>query len=213
MTSQTVESNLCRSRLTAPDFTQQIERLARKYTRSNTIAWEDAAQSAQIKILQAVEAGKFRQGEVPAFDAWALTVARFEIIDLVRREKVRYCLSLDALILGKTLALSETIAAEFDALDSLERTDLVHRAVEAIQILDQQYPERQYWQLWQGQEKKQTQLAMELGLSQGEVSKRWKELVRNVAERLGVPRSETVQRGHHGMRYRRVVRQRSGARW
>ncbi|MBD1821531.1 sigma-70 family RNA polymerase sigma factor [Cyanobacteria bacterium FACHB-DQ100] len=210
-----LEPHLHESRLIASDFTQRLERIARKYTRGSTIVWEDAAQSAQMKVLQAVRSGKFRQGGADEFDRWALTVARFEIIDLVRKEKHRHCASLDAVIPGTDLALSETIAAEFDALDSLEQTDLVLQAIAAIQELDQRLPQRGYMTLWQGQVqgKTQTQLAIALGVSQGEASKRWKEMVSQVSERLGILRPEAIQQEHQAIGKRKGKQRRSTAQW
>lgn len=183
------------SRLIDPIFSQRLHRLAHKHTRGTTVGWEDAAQSARVKILQAVRSGRFRQGGAIEFDHWALTVARCEIIDLVRREKRRHCPSLDAVIPGTDLMLSETIADEFNELDSLERTDLVRRAIAAISELNQCHPNQNYLALWQGQVqgKTQTQLAKELGLSQGEVSKRWRELISRLTSALGLVTTETVQ--------------------
>lgn len=199
------------SRLITPDFGQRLHRLARKHTRGTAIAWEDAAQSAQIKILQAIRAGKFRQGGVLEFDRWALTVARFEIIDIVRREKYRHCASLDAVIPGTDLVLLETVQDEWNQLDSLERTDLVSSAIAAIADLHQRDPDRNYLSLWQGQlqGKTQTQLAKELGLSQGEVSKRWKELISRLTLVLGLITPETIQQEVK----RKRGRPRSTAQW
>lgn len=201
--------------LIVPEHCQRIEQIARKQTRGTTIAWEDAAQVAQIKVLQAVRNGKFRQGGADEFYRWAATVARFEIIDLVRKEKYRHCTSLDAAIIGTDLLLADTIADDFNALDSLEQTDLIVRAMTTIRELDQRHPERNYLKLWQGQVqgKKQTQLAMELGVSQGEVSKRWKELVGKVAETLGLLKPETIQQEHQSVRQRQIKRKRSTAQW
>lgn len=216
MASQlTVEPHPYERLLIVLEHCQRIERIARKQTRGTTIAWEDAAQVAQLKVLQAVREGKFRQGGAVEFYRWAATVARFEIIDLIRKEKYRHGVSLDAAIPGTDLLLSDTIPDEFNALDSLERTDLVLRSLEAIRELDQRCPERSYLELWQGQVqgKKQTQLAMELGLSQGEVSKRWKELVGKVAEALGLLHSETIQQERQSARKRQVERRRSTTQW
>lgn len=198
-----------------PEHRQRIERIARKQTRGTAIAWKDAAQAAQMKVLQAVRDGKFRRGGAAEFYRWAATVARFEVIDIVRREKYRHCTSLDAAIPGTDLLLADTIADEFNALDSLEQTDLVLRAIEAIRELDQRYPKRGYLNLWQGQVqgKTQTQLAKELGITQGEISKRWKELVGNVAEMLGVLQPETIQQEHQAVRKRKVERTRSTTQW
>lgn len=183
------------SRLIDPIFSQKLHRVARRHTRGTTLAWEDAAQSALIKILQAVRSGGFRQGGAMEFDRWALKVAKNAIIDLVDREKRRHCSSLDAVIGGTDLMLSETIANEFNELDSLERTDLIRCAIAAIYKLNQRHPEQNYLALWQGrvQGKTQTQLAKELRLSQGEVSKRWKELISKLTIALGLVTTEMVQ--------------------
>ncbi len=182
--------------LTAPEHQQRIRRIARKQTRGTTIDWEDAAQAAQIKILQALRSDKFHQGGPDAFYRWATTVARFEIIDLVRKEQHRHHASLDATLPGTELARLDTIADEFNAGESLERTDLVLRAIAAITELDQRHPDRGYLILWQGQVagKKQTQLAADMGVTQGEVSKRWRELVGQVAAVLGLVSSTAVNR-------------------
>jgi len=216
MASQlTVKPHPYEQLLIAPEHCQQIERIARKQTRGTAIAWEDAAQAAQMKVLQAVRDGKFRQGGVAEFYRWAATVARFEVIDIVRREKYRHCMSLDASIPGTDLPLADTIADEFNALDSLEQSDLVLKAMDAIREFDQRYPKRGYLQLWQGQVqgKTQTQLAKELGVTQGEISKRWKDLVGKVSEMLEKLQPETIQREHQTGRNSKVERTRSTAQW
>jgi RNA polymerase sigma factor (sigma-70 family) len=203
------------SLLAAPDHQQRIKRIARKQTRGTTIDWEDAAQAAQIKILQALRQGKFHQGEPEAFYRWATTVARFEIIDLVRKEQHRRHTSLDAALPGTDLARLDTIADEFNAADNLERTDLVLRAIAAITELDQRHPDRGYLILWQGQVagKKQTQLAADLGVTQGEVSKRWRELVGQVAAALGLVASTAVKRQQAQIQPPPAARPRSTAQW
>ncbi len=198
-----------------PEHCRRVERIARKHTRGSAIPWEDAAQAAQIKVLQAVRDGKFRQGGDAEFYRWATTVSRFEIIDLVRREQYRHCTSLDAAIPGTDLLLSDTIADRFNDLDTLEQTDLVLRAIDAIQELDRLHPAHSYLKLWQGQVqgKTQTQLAKEIGITQGEVSKRWKELIGKVAEVLGVVRNDALKREHETVRKRKPERKRSTAQW
>jgi RNA polymerase sigma factor (sigma-70 family) len=195
--------------LICPHHHKRLERIARKHTRGTAIAWEDAVQAAQIKILEAVRAGKFRHGGAQEFYRWSTTVARFEIIDLVRREKRHPKTSLDQPIIGTDLPLSETIAAEFNLLDSVERSDLVLKALEAIHQLELCHPDRQYLKLWQGmvQGKKQMQLALDLGVSQGAISKRWKELVQRIAEELGLLQVEAVrQEVQHWAEQKRVGR-------
>jgi RNA polymerase sigma factor (sigma-70 family) len=195
-----------------------VERIARRQTRGTSVLWEDAAQSAHAKVLQALQAGKFRQGGINEFYCWAATVARFEIIDLVRRERYRNCASLDRPIPGTDVLLSETIADPFNLLDAVERSDLALRAIEAIALLDQRYPDRAYGLLWQGrvQGKHQTQIAAELGLTQGAVSKRWKELVRRVAETLELLDDASTQPSAPPLSseaQQRKVRSRSQSQW
>jgi RNA polymerase sporulation-specific sigma factor len=170
--------------LVDPIHCRLIEKIARKQTRGTSIAWEDAVQAAQLKILQALRAGKFRRGGRTEFYRWAATVARFEIIDQVRQE--RPCASLDVTREDSQFSLLEMLADSFNAVEALEQSDLVTRAIATIQKLDRYYPDRGYLKLWQGQVqgKTQTQLAHEVGITQGEVSKRWKELLRRLAMEL-----------------------------
>lgn len=186
---------ICGDLLVAPDHQQRIERIARKQTRGTSISWEDAAQAAHIKVLQAVESGKFRQGDIQKFYHWAMVVARFAIIDLVRQERRRKCDSLDQKLPGTDIALIETIQDEFNLLDIVEHADLLLRTIETVKELDLRYPHRQYLKLWQGkvEGKKQRQLAIDLNLTQGSVSKLWKELSRRVAMALGLLTIKTVQ--------------------
>jgi DNA-directed RNA polymerase specialized sigma24 family protein len=72
-------------RLTQSAHIDRINQIARKQTRGSNVDWEEAVQVAQLKLLTAVRAGKFRQGNEQDFDRWASTVARFAIIDLVRK--------------------------------------------------------------------------------------------------------------------------------
>ncbi|NJR67679.1 MAG: hypothetical protein HC771_02680 [Synechococcales cyanobacterium CRU_2_2] len=98
---------------------------------------------------------------------------------------------------GTDLAVLDTIADQFDASETLERNDLLGQAIAAIHELDQHYLARGYLKLWQGQVqgKKQTQLATDLGITQGEVSKRWRELVARIADML------SKKSGAAGFRY------------
>ncbi len=174
----------------------QIEKIARKYTRGSPIPWEDAFQTAEMKIIEAVKAGRFRQGEIEDFYRWASVVAKYEIIDFIRRESRRSCQSLDELIPGTNVSVLDNISDEFNLLDVVERADIVVKAIEAIFRLDKSYPQRGYLKLWQGmiENKKQTQLAFELGIGQPEISKRWKEMVGRIAEDLGLCQAKKVRR-------------------
>ncbi|MBW4643873.1 MAG: sigma-70 family RNA polymerase sigma factor [Goleter apudmare HA4340-LM2] len=169
-------------------YRQRLEKIARKYTRGTSLSWEDAVQTAHLKVFLAFQAGKFRQGSVEQFYYWAIAVARCVIIDSVRRESLRKCQSLDDNIPGTDMSLLETIPDELSTLDAIERADLILQARESIYQLDKCYPHRNYLKLWQGKVdgKTQIQIATELRISQGEVSKRWQELLGRIAELLGV---------------------------
>jgi RNA polymerase sigma factor (sigma-70 family) len=166
---------------------RRLEQIARKQTRGSGLHWEDAVQSAEIKLLQAVRAGKFRQGDAAAFYRWASSVARFEIIDLVRKDKRERCTSLDQTVCEGETSWLELVADDFNALDSLVRSDLVERAIAAIVAIDQAHPEKCFLQLWQAKllDKRQSDLAAELGITQSAISKRWKELTQQLITHLG----------------------------
>ncbi|MBE9028207.1 sigma-70 family RNA polymerase sigma factor [filamentous cyanobacterium LEGE 11480] len=170
-----------------PDHIKRIERIARKQTRGSGLDWQDAAQSAQTKLLKAFRAGKFRQGDAAAFYRWASSVARFEIIDLVRKEKRQRCSSLDQTLSEGQTTWLELVADDFNALDSLVQNDLVEQAIAAIFELDAAQPDKCFLKLWQAKltGKRQTDLATELGLTQSAISKRWKELIRKLTAHLG----------------------------
>lgn len=182
--------------LKTPEYQQRVERIARSQTRNTSSSWEDAAQAAHEKVFQATQAGKFQKGGVNEFYRWAVTVATFQIIDLVRKEKQPICQSLDQNIPGTDLPLSEAIADKFNLFDALERTDLINRAIDAIIELDRHYPKRGYVKLWQAQlqGKKQCQIAAELGVTQGAISKRWQELRECLVQMLGIvePKIDSV---------------------
>lgn len=170
------------------DYRQRLEKIARKYTRGTGLSWEDAFQIAHLKVFLAFQAGKFRQGSVEEFYYWAVAVARCAIIDSVRKESLRKYQSLDDKVPGTDMSLLDTIPDEFSTLDAIERADLIIKALESIHQVDKCYPHLNYLKLWQGKVdgKTQTQIAGELRISQGEVSKRWQELLRRIAELLGL---------------------------
>jgi RNA polymerase sigma factor (sigma-70 family) len=198
-----------------PLLLKTIERIARKQTRGTRVFWEDAQQVAYEKVLQAMQAGKFRTGGVEEFYHWAATVARFAIIDLVRHEQQFHCQSLDQNIPGTDVPLSEAIADEFNLLDAYERADLVLKAFEAIADLNRLHPDRGYLKLWQAkiQGKSQAQLAAELGVTQGAISKRWKELCHNIAQRLGLLQVDAVKQELGQIQRQKARRSRSQTKW
>ena len=172
---ESIQTGTYEDLLTNLEHRLRVQKIARKNTLGTSISWEDAAQTAQIKLIQAVRAGKFREGNVDAFYRWAATVARYAVIDLVRKEH-HSPLSLDQPIPGTDLPIGDTISDPFDALEALERAELVQLAIAAITTLDETYPDRGYGMLWHGylQGYTQSQMAAELRLTQGAISKRWK---------------------------------------
>jgi RNA polymerase sigma factor (sigma-70 family) len=165
-------------RLTTPTHLAAIAQIARKQTRGSSVDWQDAMQAAQIKLIGSIRAGKFTYGTERDFDRWATTVARFEIIDLVRKSKLRECDSTDRLLADR-LTILDTIADPFNPFAALETADLVDRLRAAIIDLDKLYPARSYYQLWLGKvnDRTQAEIAQKLGLTQSAISKRWQELI------------------------------------
>lgn len=191
-----------------------IAKIARKYTKGTSISWEDAAQTAICKVYEALKAGKFHQGGSEEFQRWATVVARYEILNFVKKESLRNHQSLDAILPGTDLSLVETISDEFNLLEAVTRADLVAQAKQAIINLDSRYPKRGYLKLWQliVAGKNQTQQASALGISQPEVSKRFQELVERVAIELGLLEVETVKREQQKTQLK-DTRRRSKAQW
>ncbi|NER94797.1 MAG: sigma-70 family RNA polymerase sigma factor [Symploca sp. SIO1B1] len=182
------DSRACEQLLSHPEYRQRVIRIAHRQTRGhNHISWEDAAQTADEKVFQALKKRAFLP-EKGNFLPWAATVAKFAIIDLVRREKQRHFKSLDEPIPGTDIRLSETVADDFNLYDAVERADLAYQVKKAIATLEQKYPKRGYLLLWQGkvQGKTQTQIGADLGITQSAVFRRWQELIAHIAEEFGL---------------------------
>ncbi|MEO1430687.1 MAG: sigma-70 family RNA polymerase sigma factor [Cyanobacteria bacterium J06632_19] len=196
-------------------YRQIVEKIARKHTRNSSMSWEDAAQTAHVKVLRMVKAGKFQSQKTTNFYCWAATVARNSVIDFVRKESLRNCPSLDKTIAGTDVSLLDTVADKFDLLDAVERADVVVVAKEAINKLAKLYPERGYLKLWQGlvEGKKQTELALDLQITQSEVSRRRKELLGRVAQELGLLEPGAIKQEQNKNRQSKASRKRSQEQW
>ncbi|AFZ26598.1 RNA polymerase sigma factor, sigma-70 family [Cylindrospermum stagnale PCC 7417] len=196
-------------------YCHKLEQIARKYTRGTSLSWEDAVQAVHLKLFQTIQAGKFQLRDVEQFYHWAFTVAKCEVIDFVRKEKLRNCQSLDCAIPETDIVLLDTIPDEYNALDAAERADLIIKAVEAIHQLDQKYPHQKYLKLWQGkiEGKTQTHIAAELGVSQSKVCKRWQELVERIAEALGLLEFENVKQKQQAIGKQKATQQYSRNQW
>jgi RNA polymerase sigma factor (sigma-70 family) len=174
------------NRLSDPEHLRRITQIAHKQTRRTNIDWQDALQTAQLKLVKGLRAGKFT-GTEAEFDRWALTVAKFAIIDLVRSSMRHHTQSIDRLS-EDNLAIIDTLTHFDDVLDNIESADFAWQVRERVLALDRLYPTRCYYRLWQGKVNDQTQseIAQELGLTQGTISKRWQELIAHLAVELGM---------------------------
>jgi RNA polymerase sigma factor (sigma-70 family) len=174
-------------RLTNPEHLQRITYIAKKQTRGSDVDWQDALQAAQLKLLMTVRAGKFVTGSERDFDRWAATVAKFEIIDLVRKANLQSWDSTDRL-LADNLLLIEMMVDPADGLTAIERADLLSLVRATGLKLDALYPDRCYQRLWLSKVQEQTQaaIAQELGLTQSAISKRWQELLSRLATELNL---------------------------
>ncbi len=173
-------------RLSAPEHLRRITQIACKQTRCTNVDWQDALQTAQFKLIKGLRAGKFT-GTEAEFDRWALTVAKFAIIDLVRSSMRHHTQSIDRLS-EDNLAIVDTLTNFDDELAHIESADFAWQVRERVLALDQLYPSRFYCRLWLGKVNDQTQseIAQKIGLSQGTVSKRWQELINHLASELGM---------------------------
>ncbi len=181
--------------LLTKEYRQIVEKIAKSHTINTTIYWEDAVQTAYTKVWQAIQTGKYTEDEVREFYHWAAKVAKNAIIDLVRKEKHQKWQSLDQNIPGTNVSLVDTVADKFDLPKTIEYKDLLLKTIQVIEQLDLLYPERGYLQLWEGlkQGKNQSQLAIELNLNQGTISKRRKELSLKIAEMLGLFQVDAIK--------------------
>jgi RNA polymerase sigma factor (sigma-70 family) len=172
-------------RLNNPEQLRRITQVAHKQTRGSNVDWQDALQTAHLKIIKSLRSGKFTYGTAIDFDRWAVTVAKFAIIDLVRSSKRHHSQSIDRLS-PDNLAIIDTLIDTADNLTELESADLVWQIKEAVLNLDRLYPQRNYYRLWLGKVNEETQsvIAQELGVTQSTISKRWKELVAHLALKL-----------------------------
>jgi RNA polymerase sigma factor (sigma-70 family) len=173
-------------RLSNPEHLRRMTQIAHKQTRCTNVDWQDALQTAQLKLVKGLRTGKFI-GTEAEFDRWALTVAKFAIIDLVRRSMRHHTQSIDRLS-EDNLAIIDTMTHFDDELTNIESADFAWQVREKVLYLDRLYPARSYYRLWLGKVNDQTQaeIAQELGLTQGTISKRWQELIAHLALELGM---------------------------
>ncbi|MGB3512040.1 MAG: sigma-70 family RNA polymerase sigma factor [Microcoleaceae cyanobacterium] len=173
--------------INSSDHRKIMENIARKRTYNTIIPWEDALQIAYLKIVEAIQAGKFSGDTTQDFYRWSAKVAKNSIIDCIYKAKNQYWISLDRYVSDTDVTLLETLSNKSNLWENLEIEDLAFKAAEIVQNLDQCYPKRKYQNLWLGrlQGKTQTKLAQEMGLRQSTISKRWKELESLLLEEIG----------------------------
>ncbi|MBD2123517.1 sigma-70 family RNA polymerase sigma factor [Trichocoleus sp. FACHB-262] len=193
-----------------------VDNIARKQARHTLISWEDAAQVAYDKVWRAVQQGRFHVGNEDGFYRWAAKVAYNAVIDYRRQQQGQWqCESLDQLIPGTNVSLLDTLADEFDALDAIDRTNLMLSVVVIITELDQRYPKHSYLRIWQElvQGKTQIQIAYELNIQQAEICRRWKRMRQHVANTYNQLNIETLQQEKQQTRKRKRDLQRSDEQW
>jgi len=195
MTPNTLTESSLEQLLTDPIYHQRIERIARKSTRNLPLSWEDAAQTAHMRVIQSAKRGKFHHGGFREFYYWAMAVAHNAIVDVVRREYYRSHLSLSQTGGDGRTTLLEQLPDPHHTWDSIERADLVVKVRAAIAELDCRYPARRYGLLWSSRVEglTQAQIAVKLNLSQSAVSKRWREMVTRVVQHLGLVSGDSIQ--------------------
>ncbi|OIP71109.1 MAG: hypothetical protein AUK43_07040 [Oscillatoriales cyanobacterium CG2_30_40_61] len=181
------DRDACRELLKDPKYYQFCQIIARKKFSGQSHNWEDAAQAAFEKVLIEALRGRFTQGDLEKFNHWCSKVASNCIINLLRKIKTE-----SKFLKNQSPEIINHIP---DIREDLETTDTNAQIQKAIISVDQQNPKKQYLQIWQGLEfeKKQKQIAQDLGLKQSEVSKRYRELAVLVGKELDLLNVKQVE--------------------
>lgn len=210
---------VCKQLLQHPHYCQRVETIARHRTYATGLNWEDAVQEVHIKVLNGMRDRHFRWGGEKEFYRWLEKVAENTIWSLLRRENRKNkwigC-SLDQPIQGTNIPIKDSLVDDFNLADAVERADTVLRILQAINQLELRYPRKKFLQLWQGlsKDKKQTEIARELQVQQGEISKRKRELVKLVATELELASFGQVKQELRNMRQGKLKqRKRSNNSW
>jgi RNA polymerase sigma factor (sigma-70 family) len=160
------------------------DQIARKQTRNTLIPWEDAAQAAYAKLWQATCDGKFRHGDLEDYCHWAARVCCFAILDFRQHSHQRQYDSLDQCLPGADIPLIDTLADEFNAMDALEQTERLSDILDIIANLDLDHPKTIHQDIWQAllHDKKQKDIAQELGVSTSDICRYWRKIREQVAK-------------------------------
>ena len=196
---------ICKQVVKHPHYRLRVEIIARQQTVSTWLPWEDAVQEVHIHILKVMGDAPLSLGGEREFYRWLEKVAENTIRSLLRKERRKnkwHKQSLDQPLPGTNIKLKDSLADEFNLADAVEFADTVAQVVQAVTKIDQQHPKKKFLKLWQGlrQERKQGELAEELQVKQGEISKRRKELLRLIAAELGLVKLGQVKQELHAMR-------------
>jgi RNA polymerase sigma factor (sigma-70 family) len=161
-----------------------VVQIARKQTRNTLIPWEDAAQAAYAKLWQATLDGKFRHGDLEDYCHWAARVCCFAILDFLQHSHQRQHLSLDQCLPGTEIPLIDILVDEFNAMDALERTELLLNILKIIADLDRQHSTTIYTTIWQSllRGKKQKEIAQDLKMGSSDISRCVKKIRERVAQ-------------------------------
>ncbi len=160
------------------------DQIARKQTRNTTIPWEDAAQAAYAKLWQVTCDGRFSDGDLEDYCHWAARVSCFAIKDFIRHSHQRQHDSLDQCITGTDVPLIATLVDEFNAMDAVERTELMSNILDIIADLDRHHATTLYTTIWQSLllGEKQKDIAQELDISTSDICRYWRKIREQVAK-------------------------------
>lgn len=213
------ELEVCKQLLQHPHYCQRVKTIARQRTYDTGLNWEDAVQEVHIRVLKGMRDRQFRWGGEKEFYHWLERVAKNAIVSLIRRENRQSrwigC-SLDQPIKGTDISIKDNLVDDFNLADAVERADTVLRVFQAINQLELRYPRKKFLKLWYGlsEDKKQIEIARELQVKQGEISKRKRELVKLVATELGLAKLGQVKQELQDIRQGKLkLRKRSNNSW
>jgi RNA polymerase sigma factor (sigma-70 family) len=113
--------------------------IARKQTRHTPHSWEDAYQAACAKLWEATRQGKFRQGNLEDYCHWAAKVCCRTILDYLKHSHQRQYRSLDQPLPGTDIPLVDTLEAQFNSMDVVERTELHQQIQKSLADLDRKH--------------------------------------------------------------------------
>lgn len=181
---------LLQSRPPEEDFFQAFldrkiaTQIAHRQTRNSLHPWEDAYQAACAKLWESTRQGKFRQGNLEDYCHWAARVCYYAIKDHLAHSANRQHDSLNQPIPNTDLTLQDTLTDDFDSLEVLERTERLQTILRLIQDLDRHHPRPIHQAIWQALllDKKQKDIAQDLGVTTSDICRYWRKIREEVAK-------------------------------